>query len=509
MMTARTLSAGHRLSELLEGLAPVAPEQDVEIVGMAIDSRRIRAGELFLACAGTQGHGLEHVDAAVAAGAAAVAWQKAPGANPPSGMKLSRTVPMIAVEALGRHAGAIAARFFGHPSADLQVVGVTGTDGKTSCSHFIAQAFDEEAAPCGLIGTLGYGRYGHLESGLHTTPDAITLQSELARLRDLGARRVVMEVSSHALDQNRVGAVAIETAVLTNLGRDHLDYHGDLAGYAAAKRLLFRHPGLRHAVLNGDDPFGRELLTSLEGNVQPILYGFGQSVDAAGVQFVRASEPETDVDGLRMQVHSSWGDGELASGLLGRFNAVNLLAAAAVLLVSGMPLEQVLMRLCATRTVAGRMERVGGAPAQPLVVVDYAHTPQALEHVLTALRAHCQGVLWCVFGAGGDRDRGKRPLMGAAVERLADHAVVTDDNPRHEDATQIVVDILAGMHDPDAAYVERDRARAIGLAIEQARPGDVVLVAGKGHEAYQQIGEKRLPFSDREQVLAALGRSAR
>ncbi|MEJ2685825.1 MAG: UDP-N-acetylmuramoyl-L-alanyl-D-glutamate--2,6-diaminopimelate ligase [Gammaproteobacteria bacterium] len=506
MMTAPTLSAGHRLSELLEGLAPVAAEQDVEIVGMAIDSRRIRPGELFLACAGTQGHGLQHVEAALAAGAAAVAWEKAPGVSPPSGAPLSRAAPMIAVDGLGRHAGAIASRFYGHPSADLQVIGVTGTDGKTSCSHFIAQALDEEDAPCGLIGTLGYGRYGHLQSGLHTTPDAITLQSELARLRDIGAKRVVMEVSSHALDQNRVGAVAMETAVLTNLGRDHLDYHGDLAAYAAAKRLLFRHPGLRHAVLNADDAFGRELLASIDGNVQPLLYGFGRSVDGEGVQFVRGSEPETDVGGLRMRIFSSWGAGELSSGLLGRFNAANLLAAAGVLLMAGISFERVLTRLAATRTVAGRMERVGGGAEQPLVVVDYAHTPQALEHVLTALRPHCQGALWCVFGAGGDRDRGKRPLMGEAVERLADHAVVTDDNPRHEDATQIVVDILAGMQDPDAAYVERDRARAIDLAIERARPGDVVLVAGKGHEAYQQIGDKRLPFNDREQVLAALGR---
>ncbi|MGA7801434.1 MAG: UDP-N-acetylmuramoyl-L-alanyl-D-glutamate--2,6-diaminopimelate ligase, partial [Gammaproteobacteria bacterium] len=429
----------------------------------------------------------------------------APGVQPPAEADVPRVVPMVSVENLGRRAGTIAARFFDHPSAELRVIGVTGTDGKTSCSHFIAQALDGDTVPCGLIGTLGYGRYGHLESGLHTTPDAITLQSELARLRDLGAQRVVMEVSSHALHQNRIDAVAIETAVLTNLGRDHLDYHSDLSGYAEAKRRLFRHPGLRHAVLNIDDPFGCELLASLDGNVQPVLYGFGTPPATSGLQMVRGSALQMDTDGLRMQIDGSWGSGQLSSGLLGRFNGSNLLAAAAVLLVSGMPFQQVLSRLAATRTVAGRMERVGDGPGRPLVVVDYAHTPQALEHVLTALRAHCDGALWCVFGAGGDRDRGKRPLMGEAAERLADHLVVTDDNPRHEDATQIVVDILAGLQDPDAAYVERDRARAIGLAIGQARPGDVVLVAGKGHETYQQIGDRRLPFSDREQVLESLG----
>lgn len=509
MMAAPSLSVAHRLADLLEGLAVVGAKEDVEIAGLAVDSRRVRPGDLFLACAGNRVHGLDFLHAALSAGAGAVAWEPTPGVQPPAMSAMGGGVPLVAVENLGYHLGTVGSRFFNHPSAALQVIGVTGTDGKTSCTHFVAQALDADAAPCGLIGTLGYGRYGRLQTGLHTTPDAVTLQRELARLRDMGARRVAVEVSSHALDQNRIGAVAVHTAVLTNLGRDHLDYHGDLSGYAAAKRRLFHHPGLRHAVLNGDDPFGRELLISLDGSVQPVLYGFDLSSAPAGVATVRGVDLQLEANGLRMTIDSSWGSGQLASTVLGRFNGANLLAAAAVLLVSGIPFEQVLARLGATRTVPGRMERVGDAPGGPLLVVDYAHTPQALEHVLAALRAHCTGALWCVFGAGGERDRGKRPLMGAVAERLADFIVVTDDNPRHEDATQIVVDILAGMADPDAVYVERDRAKAIGLAIERARPGDVVLVAGKGHEDYQQVGDRRLPFNDREQVLAYLGRRGR
>ncbi|HKK13203.1 MAG TPA: UDP-N-acetylmuramoyl-L-alanyl-D-glutamate--2,6-diaminopimelate ligase [Gammaproteobacteria bacterium] len=499
MMAARELANGYRLGALLEGLAELEPDREVTVQGLATDSRRVQPGDLFLARAGRHTHGLRHLDQALAAGAAAVVWEPVPGAAPPAA-----AVPAVAVPGLGQVLGVIADRFFGHPSGELAVIGVTGTDGKTSCSHFIAQALDEATAPCGLIGTLGYGRYGALDAGTHTTPDAVALQRELAGLRDAGARRVVMEASSHALHQGRTTAVRFHTAVLTNLGRDHLDYHGDLASYADAKRGLFESPGLAHAVLNADDAFGRELLETLSGGLDTLAYGLqALPPDRPGVQ---GDELVLDPQGLHLRVRSPWGSGTLGTRLLGRFNASNLLGALGALVVLGVPFEQALHRLGQTATVPGRMECFGGGPGQPLVVVDYAHTPQALEQVLGALREHCDGALWCVFGAGGERDAGKRPLMGRVAERLADRVVVTDDNPRNEDATQIVVDILAGLQAPDAVYVERDRGRAIALAVDRARPGDVVLVAGKGHEDYQQIGARRVPFSDREQVRARLGR---
>ena len=508
MMTAQRLPQVPLLSDLLHGLAPVSAAQNVAVAGIALDSRDVRPGYLFLAVAGQRVHGVDFVGAALAAGAVAVAWEPTESVDDDNEALRGVAVPVVSVEQLSRHVSLVAARFYGHPSQDMFVVGVTGTDGKTSCTHFIAQAMHTSAAACGLIGTLGYGVYGALRAGLHTTPDALTLQRELAALRDTGAAAVAMEVSSHGLDQGRAASVDFDVAVLTNLSRDHLDYHGSQSAYAEAKRRLFTLDGLGCAVLNLDDAFGQTLYAELPATLPIVAYALNpealRSSARPNTRWLAARSIVSSGRGMDIAIDGSWGGGELRTGLLGRFNVSNLLAALAVLLIRGIGLNDALRRLAQVRTVPGRMEAFGGDGQRPLVVVDYAHTPRALEQVLTALREHCAGHLWCVVGAGGERDVGKRPLMGAIAERLADHVLLTDDNPRHEDATQIVMDILAGMENADAVYVQRNRAEAIAQAIANSGPGDIVLVAGKGHEDYQQIGDRRLPYSDREQVMALL-----
>lgn len=512
MMAAQSQDQAPLLSQLLQGLVAVDSAQDARIAGLALDSRQVQPGYVYFAVAGTQVHGIDFVADALAAGAAAIVWEPTAAVTEVEQALRDASVPVIAVAELGQQVSAIADRFYGHPSARLFVIGVTGTDGKTSCTHFIAQALHTPQASCGLIGTLGYGFYGALRAGLHTTPDALTLQQEMAALAEGSAQAVAMEVSSHGLDQGRVAGIAVDVAVLTNLSRDHLDYHGSEAAYALAKRRLFTQPGLGAAVLNLDDKFGQDLAAELPAALPVIGYSLNMDMQAQiarpNTRWVTARTLETSMQGMRIDIHSSWGDGELRTRLLGKFNASNLLASLAVLLVRGIAFEDALLRLAKVQTVPGRMETFGAGEHQPLVVVDYAHTPRALEQVLIALREHCSGHLWCVFGAGGDRDAGKRPLMGEVAERLADHVVLTDDNPRHEDATEIVMGILAGMVKPDAVYVERNRGQAIAQALSSSGPGDIVLVAGKGHENYQQIGARRIPYSDRDQVCALLGDGA-
>jgi UDP-N-acetylmuramoyl-L-alanyl-D-glutamate--2,6-diaminopimelate ligase len=387
--------------------------------------------------------------------------------------------------------GEIASRFFDRPSETLRVIGVTGTNGKTSIVQLLANALDGLGSRAATIGTLGAGLVGAIDAGERTTPDVISVHALLAQFRDAGAQSVAMEVSSHALDQHRVDAVAFDLAVFTNLTRDHLDYHGDMAAYGAAKAKLFAWPGLQAAVINVDDAFGRELAATLPHGVGRYRYG----VDGADAE-IRATAVRTGSDGLRFALATPWGEGEIASPLLGRFNVANLLAVAGCLGALGYTFAQIQDALARLRPVAGRMSRLGGGDSAPLVVVDYAHTPDALEQALTSLRAHCAGRLVCVFGCGGDRDRGKRPQMGAIAERLADRIIVTDDNPRSEDGDAIVADIVAGLANPRATTIQRDRARAIALALAQARAGDVVLIAGKGHEPYQEIGGVRHAFDD-------------
>ncbi len=479
-----------RLSDLLAGFASTRPPQNPEIHGLALDSREVQPGWLFLAMPGQATDGRSFIPQAVANGAAAVAYEASDGFAPPA-----VAAPLIAIQNLKHTVGHIADRFFGSPSRHLLVIGVTGTNGKTTCSHLLAQVLDSPQARCGVIGTVGVGFPGALESSAHSTPDAVRVHYLLAEFARQGATSVCMEVSSHALDQGRVQGVVFTCALFTNLTRDHLDYHDSMEAYGDAKARLFSWPGLKAAVINRDDVFGRDLIERAQAHCAVTSYGLEQGD-------VRALEVRPSLQGLRLRVATAAGEVNLASALLGRFNATNLLAVLACLLACGQPLAESAARLAQARAPSGRMERFGH-DREPTVVVDYAHSPDALEKVLQALREHVQGRLWCVFGCGGDRDRGKRPEMGRIAEALADGVILTDDNPRSEDPDAIINDIAAGMS--KRPPVLRDRGAAIRAAIRQARAGDIVLIAGKGHEEYQQIGAQRLPFSDRRVVSELVG----
>jgi len=499
--TKRNISTS--LVALFDGIVSLPDGVDLPITGIALDSRQVCPGDLFFACAGSHTHGVQFIDDAIVRGAVAVVVEG--DMNDTGYPPLHQGVPIIGVTGLTHHLGQLAARFYGDPSHRLTVIGVTGTNGKTSITHFLAQVLNRAEAPCAVIGTIGVGLYRQLSPTTHTTPDAVVLQGLLADLLTQGAYWLGMEVSSHALDQGRVEGVAFDVAVFTNLTRDHLDYHGDMTAYGLAKQRLFQFPNLKYAVVNTDDSFGRALLRGLPAGVQAIGYGLSpfDGVGENGSQ-VLGNKLCLSATGLRMVVTTPWGNGILESPLLGRFNASNLLAVLTTLVVLGIPLDEALSALSRVQSVSGRMETFGGGPATPLVVVDYAHTPDALEQVLLTLREHTMGRLWCVFGCGGERDRGKRPLMGAVVERLANMVIVTNDNPRGEEAADICRAILNGMKTPARAMVIPERAAAIRHAIISAKPEDVILVAGKGHEDYQQIGTTRFPFSDSIEVKQLL-----
>ena len=494
--------AGELLSDLC---LPEGGWQNIPLSDLTLDSRQVRPGSLFLALEGSRGHGLSYLSQALDQGAALVLAEVSDQWPAENIRSLEARVPVLPVDKLGERASQIAARFFGDPAARMRMIGVTGTNGKTSVSLYLAQALPEHWR-CAVTGTTGNGFPGELQPATHTTPDAVEAQRILAGLREQGAGAVAMEVSSHALDQHRLAAVPFHTAVFTNLSRDHLDYHGSMRAYAAAKQRLFDAPGLELAVINTDDDAGAALLEKLKGRVRTVACHSGGRTLGAD-EFIRLEALEARPQGLLLRLSSSWGQAEIHSRLLGDFNAVNLMLVLAVLLAWEVPMEDALARLERLETVPGRMQTFGGE-GQPLVVVDYAHTPDALGKALSSLRAHCRGRLFCVFGCGGDRDRGKRPQMGALAEAMADRVVVTDDNPRHEASAAIIADILEGMEQPGAVLVQPDRARAVALAIGEAAPGDIVLVAGKGHETWQQVGDLRLPFSDLEQVRLCLEGSA-
>jgi UDP-N-acetylmuramoyl-L-alanyl-D-glutamate--2,6-diaminopimelate ligase len=505
--TTRTAGSGYQmtLGRLLEGMDVAAPH-GLQVTDLVQDSRTATPGSVFLACQGRTTHGLLHAAAAVERGAVAVLWEPGADLEMPA---LPERVAAIAIPHLGRHVGELADRFFRSPSADLRVAGITGTNGKTTTAYLLAQASEFVGRHGWYVGTLGHGAPGKVQEAGLTTPDAVTVQRRLATARDAGASTLGLEVSSHALDQDRVAGVRFDTAVFTNLTRDHLDYHGTLEAYGAAKARLFHTAGLRCAVINVRDTFGRDLVERLDPSIEKIVFTTHNEVWAErGTGWIRVSELRTTASGLTINVATSWGSGILRSKLVGEFNAENLLAVLGVLLGWNVPLQKALAALALCVAPPGRMESFGGG-AQPLVLVDYAHSPDALGKVLDAARAHARGKVTCVFGCGGDRDAGKRPLMGAIAEAGADVVIVTDDNPRTEDSAAIIAQIVVGMREPDAALVVPDRAEAIRHALDESGPGDVVVIAGKGHEDYQIVGTETRAFSDRASVLAALRPSPR
>jgi UDP-N-acetylmuramoyl-L-alanyl-D-glutamate--2,6-diaminopimelate ligase len=479
-------AAPWRLPELLAGIAPAAPALTVQ--GLSADSRRIAAGDLFLALRGARHDGRAYLGQAAASGAVAALVEEMPGQAAP--------LPVCVVPELARRVGEIASRFHGEPSRALHIAAVTGTNGKTTVSQLLAQLIRAAGYECGVIGTLGAALDHRLAGAQHTTPDPVSLQATLAGWVDMAVPFVSMEASSHALDQGRMDGVEVDTALFTNLTRDHLDYHGDMQRYGAAKARLFQLPGLRTALLNSDDRFSDTLAAALPEGVACLRF----ALDDAGAD-LRLENLRCDARGLSARLVSPWGEAALRCPLLGRFNASNLAAALAAALTAGIPLDTVIGAVERLQPVPGRMEplRERGAP---LVVVDYAHTPDALAQVLAALRPQVAGRLVVVFGCGGDRDRGKRVEMARAASAGADHAVLTSDNPRSEDPLAIIRDIEQGMS--GSFHSIADRAEAIASAVAGAGARDCVVIAGKGHEDYQVVGDTRLPFSDREQARLAL-----
>ncbi len=483
----------------------------LRISRLACDSRAVRPGDTFVAYPGETRDGRDFIAEAIARGAVSVLWERKGYA-----WDARCKVPNLSVRNLRRYAGEIASRVCSEPSSRLWVVGVSGTNGKTTCSQWIAQALSAAGRRCAVIGTLGYGLRPPLRPMANTTPDAVWLHSQLAEFARRGAQAVSMEVSSIGLDQDRVAGVEFDVALFTNLSRDHLEYHRTMRRYREAKAKLFAWDSLQHAVVNLDDEFGAHLAGRiLRPGLKVIGYGFG-GARATRAILVSGTDVRTDMSGISFRVKTPWGSARVVSPALGRFNASNLLGTLAVLLASGVTLRRAVAALARLKPLPGRMQRVGGG-AKPLVVVDYAHTPDALEKALRSLRElmlHRSPVtghpsrLVCVFGCGGDRDRGKRPQMGRIAARLADSVVVTSDNPRSEDPHAIIVDILEGARRGKRELcVNADRRNAIAAAIAGAQRGDIVLVAGKGHENYQEIEGVKHPFSDAavaREALAAL-----
>jgi len=494
------MSVASALTELLAGFAVAPPE--VQVSDVTLDSRAVTPGALFLACRGRAHHGLEFAPEAAARGARSVVYE--PEGAPPA-PALPHGTFILAVPELTARAGLIADRFFGAPSQHLTVAGITGTNGKTTCAWLLAQALARCGRPAGYIGTLGAGMPPQVMPLRHTTPDAVTLHRQLAQLLAAGAACVSLEVSSHALDQSRVNGVRFHTAAFTNLTRDHLDYHDSMEAYGAAKARLFAWPGLAFRIINVDDPFGAQLARA-PGPGRLIVTTRAAAPTPPAAQFVRATRVRIEPTGLSVEVESSFGGVELALRLMGEFNVDNALTVLAVLLAFGIPLRSAAQALARVRPASGRMEMFGGRGRSPLAIVDYAHTPDALGNALRAARLHCRGQLRVVFGCGGDRDAGKRPLMGRVAAELADDIVLTDDNPRGEDPRRIVADIVAGITPGAPLVIEHDRALAIRMALQRSAPDDVVLIAGKGHEDYQIRGSERREFRDQAIVADELGR---
>ena len=506
MSAARRQHPAHQqIADVLDWLrAHAAPGANLHA-----DTRTIAAGDVFLAYAVDGADNRPFIDSAIERGAAAVLFQ-------PEGFDGTVDPELtLAVPALNELAGAIASSWYGSPSEAMLAVGVTGTNGKTSCSQWIAAALTAAGKPCAIIGTLGSGMPGHLVHTGFTTPDAPQLQRSLAQLHAAGAQAVAMEVSSHALHQGRVNGTAFDIAVFTNLTQDHLDYHGTFAAYEAAKARLFDWPDLRCAVINRDDEAGRRLLAQTRGKVRTIAYGIDAAVDGAppADALLLASRVRATPTGTAFRLASDWGAADVEVATLGAFNVSNLLGVLGALLAADVPFATALAELSKLEPVNGRMQRLGGRLQndEPLVVIDYAHTPDALEKTLEALRPIASargGELVCMFGCGGDRDATKRPLMGAIAERFADSVVVTSDNPRSEDPQSIIDQIVAGMKDAGNARRIEDRASAILQAVRSAAREDVVVLAGKGHEATQEIMGKKRAFSDQDHARLALAARA-
>ncbi len=507
------------VAELLQ-FCPSAPLNEawatIQPNHLVLDSRAVQPGDVFVALKGSQRDGREFIDSAIANGASLVFAESDSIQGSPIKDALIKgdlikeewrgDVAVLFLPHLTQKLSHMAAQFYGCPANSLHGFAVTGTNGKTTCSHLYANLRQRLGDRVGVVGTLGYGVYGEpLNETGYTTPDAIYLQKILSELNDHSVDFLSVEASSHSLDQGRLNAVPISSALYTNLSRDHLDYHGDMESYAQSKWQLFDRGELKIAVINWDDDYGRQWLSRLSSQVSTYSY----SIENAQAD-VFASEIRYHDQGVNARLTTPWGNTEIQSPLMGAFNLSNLLGVLTVLLAEGVALEKLAPELAAIKPIAGRMQSLPKKAGQPHVVIDFAHTPDGLQHALTALRQHCQGQLWCIFGCGGDRDTGKRPQMAAVSESIADSIVVTNDNPRSEQPEDIAEQIMQGFKKPENVKVLLDRGQAIEWAINQAGENDCLLVAGKGHESYQLIGNQRLDHCDYQicsKVLAQRGQT--
>ncbi len=509
-------SQQNHLQTLLDGFVDLSEVKKYKpaFKGLSDNSNKVHEGFLFLASAGRcivtdkqtkkwPQHGIAYAGDAINRGASLILWEPTEELNemPASCVVKGRAeVPLIRINLLHEKIGEIASRFYQHPSHAMGVIGITGTNGKTSISHFIAQTISaieqtdssSEAKKCAVIGTLGNGIYGELEESTHTTPDAVTLQALMAEFKEQGVNTVVMEVSSHALAQGRVNGVEFNTAVFSNLSRDHLDYHGDMQAYGREKLKLFQMASVKTCVLNIDDAFSRTITDNIErANTEKIIVSYSRKDSKADYYAENISFKRS---GIAFTLHTKSKKYSLNTHLIGDFNIDNLLAAIALLHSQGYDIRDIIAAVEKVMTVSGRMEKVN---EQPLVVIDYAHTPDALEKSLSALKSHTKGELYCIFGCGGERDKGKRPLMAKAVQSIADKIIVTSDNPRSESVQEIINNIISGFSKQDNVFIEPDRKTAIDKTLAQLTADDALLIAGKGHEEYQEINGEYFPFNDK------------
>jgi UDP-N-acetylmuramoyl-L-alanyl-D-glutamate--2,6-diaminopimelate ligase len=488
-----------KLKELLKGFAMVVDERSIN--GLALDSRLVTANNVFFALAGSRQHGLEHASQAVEKGAGAVIFDPAGVKNLQTLTTQINKIPCIAIENLGFHMGDIAARYYGYPSRFMDVIGITGTNGKTSCSQFLGQLLDD----CGIIGTLGWGEWSKLNKTLNTTPDALAIQQILAEFLATNKRTVAMEVSSHGLDQGRVNGVNFKGAVFTNISRDHLDYHVTMEAYLQAKLQLLDRPGLAFVVINLDDAYSHQIIEAVPQSVAKWGFSLKGNKLAAG-ESVLAKNVVHNMEGIKFDACWNGDIEQVKVALFGDFNCENVLTVLTVMLAQGISLTEAVERLRLIQPVVGRMERFG-KESEPQIFIDYAHTPDALEKVLSSLKKHCNQALWVVFGCGGNRDTGKRPQMGACADFWADHVILTDDNPRYEESLGIVKAILTGCQSNKVEVIQ-NREQAIKTVIAKAADNDCIVIAGKGHEDYQEIKGVQHPFSDKQVVVEALNMRA-
>lgn len=470
---------------------------DIEIKDLSLNSQEVKPGDLFFALSGAKTDGKKYIHDAIQKGAVAICTED------PLSLPDNDLVPIISIQNLKQKLGLIAAKFYGFPSRNMFIIGVTGTNGKTSITRLIANAFHELNKKSATIGTIGYGVFDQPLIELNnTTPDAIQLQKILAEFKKEHVEIVAMEVSSHALDQCRVNGIDFQMGIFTNLTHDHLDYHGSLLHYAKAKKLLFEKETIKTGIFNLDDPVGFEWFNTFSSQFDVLGYGIHTKDEKA----IRAENIRLQSNGVSVFLKTPWGERKIKSQLLGFFNVSNLLAVISALGALGISFEKIIDIIPHLKPVCGRLQTLGGHGENPLVVVDYAHTPDALMQALQSLREHCQGMLICVFGCGGDRDKTKRPIMASIAEQWADIVIVSDDNPRTESAHQIVNDILAGFKNPKPVIIEHDREKAIQKAIALSHKNDIVLLAGKGHENYQIIGTDKIHSSDIEIAEKCLDR---